>query len=557
MSLSGTRACARCLRSATGWRGRRLWLRRMRGRGYRLGRLELASLRARCGGHVSAGLILRASCRCVGMCLRFRSTSMCCCLGCTTLRRTRLPVQYADYTLWQRAVLGEEGDGASALARQLGYWRDRLAGLPEELALPFDHERPAVASYRGGTVPLDIGADLHAGLLALARASGASLFMVLQACLAGLLSRLGAGADIAIGSPIAGRTDSALDELVGFFVNTLVLRTDTSGDPSVRGLIGRVRAGNLSAYSHQDVPFERLVEELKPARSLSRHPLFQVMLVLQNTAPAVFEVSGIDASFETVELASAKFDLCVSVSERRGSDGSAAGLVGGIEYASDLFERASVAGIGERLIRVLRAAVSEPQLALGRIDILSPEERRTILRDWNATSHALPGATLAGLFAGQVARAPDAVAAVFADGSVSYGELERRANALGHYLRARGVGPEVVVGVCVERSLELIIALLGIVKAGGAYLPLDPDYPRERLAFMLADAGARVLVTQSTLTDRVCAPAAAVVVRLDGDGAAIAREPASAPAVALDPQQPAYVIYTSGSTGTPQGLIIE
>ncbi len=273
-----------------------------------------------------------------------------------------LPVQYADYTLWQRAVLGEEGDGASALGRQLGYWRERLAGLPEEIALPFDHERGPVASYRGGTVPLVIGADLHAGLLALARASGASLFMVLQACLAGLLSRLGAGPDIAIGSPIAGRTDSALDELVGFFVNTLVLRTDTSGEPSVRGLIGRVRAGNLSAYSHQDVPFERLVEELKPARSLSRHPLFQVMLVLQNTAPAVFEVSGIAASFEAVELASAKFDLCVSVSERRGADGSAAGLVGGIEYASDLFERASVAGIGERLIRVLRAAVSEGAL---------------------------------------------------------------------------------------------------------------------------------------------------------------------------------------------------
>src|ERR1700737_3481610 len=468
-----------------------------------------------------------------------------------------LPVQYADYTLWQRAVLGEEGDGASALARQLGYWRDRLAGLPEELALPFDHERPAVASYRGGTVPLDIGADLHAGLLALARGGGASLFMVLQACRAGLLSRLGAGADIAIGSPIAGRTDSALDELVGFFVNTLVLRTDTSGDPSVRGLIGRVRAGNLSAYSHQDVPFERLVEELKPARSLSRHPLFQVMLVLQNTAPAVFEVSGVDASFEAVELASAKFDLCVSVSERRGSDGGAAGLGGGMEYASDLFERASVAGIGERLIRVLRAAVSEPQLALGRIDILGAHERRTILRDWNATSHALPGATLPGLFAGQVARAPDAVAAVFADGCVSYGELERRGGGPGGFFGRGGGGPEVVVGVCVERSLELIIALLGIVKAGGAYLPLDPDYPRERLAFMLADAGARVLVTQSALTDRLCAPAAAVMVRLDGDGAAIAREPASAPAVALDPQQPAYVIYTSGSTGTPKGVVVE
>ena len=410
-----------------------------------------------------------------------------------------LPVQYADYTLWQHAVLGSEEDGESAIARQLSFWTGQLAGLPDQLDLPLDRARPAVSSHRGGSVGLRLSAPLHGALLELARASGASLFMVLQAGLSALLTRLGAGTDIAIGSPIAGRTDSALDDLVGFFVNTLVLRTDTSGAPSFRALIGRVRAGNLAAYSHQELPFERLVEVLNPARSLSRHPLFQVMLVLQNNAELKLELAGLEARFEAVATASAKFDLSLSLAERRGSDGSPAGIEGALEYASDLFDRASVEAIAGRLVRLLEGAVADPDRAIGRLDILSPAERHTILREWNATARAIPGATLPELFAAQVARTPEADAVVFEDERLSYGELDARSSQLAHHLRALGVGPEVVVGLCIERSLAMLVGLLGILKAGGAYLPLDPDYPPERLAFMLADAGAPVLLTRTAL----------------------------------------------------------
>ena len=466
-----------------------------------------------------------------------------------------LPVQYADYTLWQHAVLGSEDDGESAISRQLSFWTSQLAGLPDQIDLPLDRARPAVSSHRGGSVGLRLSGPLHAGLLELARASGASLFMVLQAGLSALLTRLGAGDDIAIGSPIAGRTDSALDDLVGFFVNTLVLRTDTSGAPSFRELVGRVRAGNLAAYSHQELPFERLVEVLNPARSLSRHPLFQVMLVLQNNAELGLELSGLSASFEAVATASAKFDLSLSLVERRGADGSPAGIEGALEYASDLFDRSSVEAIAGRLVRLLEGAVADPERAIGRLDILGADERHTILREWNATARTVPGATLPELFAAQVARTPEADAVVFEDERLSYGELDARSSRLAHHLRALGVGPEVVVGLCIERSLAMLVGLLGILKAGGAYLPLDPDYPPERLAFMLADAGAPVLLTRAALRAHLPAHDAHVVC-LDADWPAIARQPATAPATNLAPQHPAYVIYTSGSTGTPKGVAV-
>ena len=466
-----------------------------------------------------------------------------------------LPVQYADYTLWQHAVLGSEDDGESAISRQLSFWTSRLAGLPDQIDLPLDRARPAVSSHRGGSVGLRLSGPLHAGLLELARASGASLFMVLQAGLSALLTRLGAGEDIAIGSPIAGRTDSALDDLVGFFVNTLVLRTDTSGAPSFRELVGRVRAGNLAAYSHQELPFERLVEVLNPARSLSRHPLFQVMLVLQNNAELGLELSGLSAGFEAVATASAKFDLSLSLAERRGSDGSPAGIEGALEYASDLFDRSSVEAIAGRLVRLLEGAVADPERAIGRLDILGADERHTILREWNDTARAVPGATLPELFAAQVARTPEADAVVFEDERLSYGELDARSSRLAHHLRGLGVGPEVVVGLCIERSLAMLVGLVGILKAGGAYLPLDPDYPPERLAFMLADAGAPVLLTRAALRAHLPAHDAHVVC-LDADWPAIARQPATAPVTNLAPQHPAYVIYTSGSTGTPKGVAV-
>ena len=471
-----------------------------------------------------------------------------------------LPVQYADYTLWQHEVLGQESDGESAIARQLGFWRGQLAGLPDAIDLPIDRGRPAVASHRGEVVGLRMSGELHVALAGLARAGGASLFMVLQAGLAALLTRLGAGSDIVIGSPIAGRSDNALDDLVGFFVNTLVLRTDTSGDPSLRALIGRVRAGNLLAYGHAELPFERLVEVLNPARSLSHHPLFQVMLAFQNNAAARFDVPGLATRFEPVASATAKFDLAVSVSEERGADGTPAGISGVIEYATDLFQRDTVEAIAGRFVRLLEAAVAHPDRAIGSLDILSGEERASILRGWNDTAHALSAATLPELFAAQVARRPDAIAVVFEDESLSYGALDRRANRLAHHLRALGVGPETVVGLCLARSLDMIVGLIGILKAGGAYLPLDPHYPQERLAFMLADAGARVLVTHSALMEQLPAQASRnlhSIVRLDADAAAIAAQPAGAPAIDLDPQHPAYVIYTSGSTGTPKGVVVE
>ena len=407
-----------------------------------------------------------------------------------------LAVQYADYTLWQQEVLGSESEEGSAISRQLLFWREHLEGLPEQIELPSDRARPAVASHRGGSVGLLLDGELHAGLLRLARSGGASLFMVLQAGLVGLLSRLGGGSDIALGSPIAGRTDSALDDLVGFFVNTLVLRTDVSGAPSMRDLVGRVRTGNLLAYSHQEVPFERLVEVLNPARSLARHPLFQVMLAFQNNAPARFEVPGLAVRFEPVAVGRAKFDLSVSVSERRREDGAPGGIVGEIEYAADLFERGTVEGLAGRLVRLLAGAVAHPDCPIVRLELLGGEERESILAGWNATAREVLPGSLPFLFAAQAGKRPDATAVVFERGRLSYGELDRRSNQLAHHLRGLGVGPETVVGLCLERSLELIVGLLGILKAGGAYLPLDPQYPAQRLAFMLGDAGARVLVTQ-------------------------------------------------------------
>ena len=326
-----------------------------------------------------------------------------------------LPVQYADYTLWQRAVLGEESDPASAIARQLSFWKTALDGLPEQIELPADRPRPAVSSHRGGHVPLVIPAGLHGQLAGLAQRSGASLFMVLQAALTGLLSRLGGGTDIAIGSPIAGRTDAALDDLIGFFVNTLVLRTDLSGQPSFHELIGRVRSANLSAYAHQDLPFERLVEVLNPARSLSRHPLFQVMLAFETQTPGAgpLDLAGLTAEPQPIATASAKFDLSLGLTEHRSADGRPAGIDGVLEYASDLFDRATVETIGARLLRLLAAAAADAARPLGALPILDDAERDTIMRLWNDTATPVPQATLPELFAQQAARTPDAIAVMF------------------------------------------------------------------------------------------------------------------------------------------------
>ncbi|WP_374297934.1 amino acid adenylation domain-containing protein, partial [Sphingomonas sp.] len=466
-----------------------------------------------------------------------------------------LPVQYADYTLWQRAMLGREDDAESRSGGQLAFWAAALAGLPDHLELPTDRPRPLTASHRGDRVPVTIAPLLHTGMQRLAQFCQASVFMVLQAGLAALLTRLGAGTDIPLGAPIAGRTDKALEDLVGFFVNTLVLRTNTEGNPSFRDLIGRVRATNLAAYSHQDLPFERLVEVLNPVRSMAHNPLFQVMLALQNEPDMEFALPGLAARLEPVAMTGAKFDLGFDLIEQRAADGTAAGIVGHLEYASDLFDRATVEMFAERLIRLLDVAVTEPDRVIGRLEILSDAERRALLQVSDGTSRPAPTATLVSLFDAQAARGPDAIALLCEDESLSYGDLAVRANRLAHHLRAMGAGPETVIGLCVERSANMIVGLLGILKAGGAYLPLDPRNPPERLAYVLADAGATIAVTTAALAARVCEHITHIV-RLDADAAAIACRPATIPLACLHPLNTAYIIYTSGSTGRPKGVAV-
>ncbi|MGH3931061.1 MAG: amino acid adenylation domain-containing protein, partial [Pseudonocardiaceae bacterium] len=467
--------------------------------------------------------------------------------------RAPLPVQYVDYTLWQHRLLGDQADPDSLFAAQLAYWTTTLAGLPEQLQLPVDHPRPKVASYRGEHVAVRLDATLHCGLRELARQSGASLFMVLQAGLAALLSRLGAGSDVPVGSPIAGRTDQALDDLVGFFVNTLVLRTDTSGDPTFAELLARVRETALGAYAHQDVPFEYLVEVLNPTRSMAHHPLFQIMLALQNAPEAEFELPGLAVSAVPVPTGTAKFDLFFSLSERHGTDGAPEGIEGAVEYATDLFDPATVEALLGRWVRLLEVVVTDPDRPISRVDILTPEERHRLLVDYNNTAHPVAGVCLPVLVETQVAASPEAVAVVFEDTTLTYRELNASANRLAHGLIDRGVGPEQIVALALPRSPELVVAILAVLKAGAGYLPLDPDYPSARISFMLHDARPVLLLT-STSTVR-CIPDDDAIPRLALDDPGTVEEvdrcPETDPADAdrttpLLPGHPAYVIYTSG-----------
>ncbi|WP_329791964.1 amino acid adenylation domain-containing protein [Lentzea sp. DG1S-22] len=443
-----------------------------------------------------------------------------------------LPVQYADYTLWQRELLGDENDPESLISKQSEYWRQELADVPQPLRLPTDRPRPAVASYRGDVVEFTIDAELHDAVEQLSRRCGATVSMVLQAALAVLFHRLGAGDDITLGSPVAGRTDDALDNLVGFFVNTLVLRVDLSGRPSFLDVVDRVRGKALAAYDNQDVPFERLVELLNPERSTAYHPLFQVMFAWQSNAWPDFELPGLHVTVEPDWTGTAKFDLFFNLSPNQ--DG---GVDGGVEFATDLFDRPTAAKLVTRFLDIVRQLVDRPEHAVRDVGVLDAEELR-LLQTWSWTGGEVPGQTVVELFERQAARASDAVAVEFGDVSVSFGELNSRANRVAWWLVERGVLPGDRVAVVLPRSVDLVVVLLAVMKAGGAYVPVDSDFPASRVQLVISDADAAVTVREEDLSR---------------DFAGYSEENLPGPALA----DAAYVIYTSGSTGRPKGVVVE
>ncbi|WP_051838452.1 amino acid adenylation domain-containing protein [Streptomyces sp. NRRL WC-3742] len=475
-----------------------------------------------------------------------------------------LPVQYADYALWQRRALGSEDDPRSQASRQLDHWRQALAGLPDQLSLPADRPRPAVSAHRGDGVAFTLDAQLHARLAGLARDGRASMFMVLQAGLAALLGALGAGTDVPIGTPIAGRTDEALDDLIGFFVNTLVLRTDVSGEPTFRQLVDRVRETDLAAYAHQDLPFERLVEVLNPRRSLSRHPLFQVLLTVHNNAEASIELPGLTAEPYAHTEKVAKFDLAAHLGERFSAAGAPAGIDGILQYDTELFDRSTAEKLTERLIRLLTAAAEAPDQPLGRIDLLEEAERRQLLTEWSGERREVPVVPVPELFQAQAARTPEATALVAGAETLSYAELNARANRLARVLVARGAGPDTLVALALPRTAELVVALLAVLKSGAAYLPLDPEHPAERTRHVLADAAPALLLTDGAHREGLALPEDTEAFLLDrpGIGELLARQlptdltdaDRTAP---LTAGHAAYVIYTSGSTGRPKGVVVE
>jgi amino acid adenylation domain-containing protein/non-ribosomal peptide synthase protein (TIGR01720 family) len=457
-----------------------------------------------------------------------------------------LPVQYADFAIWQRRYLQGE-----VLDRLLASWRERLAGSPDSLLLPTDRPRPVVLSSRGARREATFSKDLSLGLRHLGRRQGVTLFMTILASFTALLSRYSGQTDIVVGAPVANRNRSEIEPLIGFFVNTLVLRTAFPADISFHDLLGRVREVVLDAYALQDLPFEKLVDELQPQRNLSRTPLFQVMFALQNTPRQELRLPGVGVEpweREGGEPA-AKFDLTLILTPTAG------GLSSRVEYSTDLFDSATICRLLGHLESLLRGAAEDLDQRLPDLPLLTEVELQQLLVDWSEMRGYASGPCLHRSFEEQAERAPDVVAVVFEEARLTYGELNRRANRLAHHLAARGVGLESLVGVCLDRSAELVTALLGVLKAGGAYVPLDPTYPRERLDFLLRDAGARVVVTRQGLLE-VLSSDLSLYVCLDRDRDAIAGESAANPGAAAHPESLAYVIYTSGSTGKPKGALI-
>ncbi|HEU0253085.1 MAG TPA: amino acid adenylation domain-containing protein, partial [Pyrinomonadaceae bacterium] len=458
---------------------------------------------------------------------------------------TELEIQYADFAVWQ-----SEWAESEEHQEQLDYWRQKLQDAAHVLELPTDHPRPAVRSFRGATQSVLLDKDLTQKLRELSQSEGATLFMTLLAAFQILLYRYTRQNDILVGSPIANRNPVETEQLIGFFANTLVLRTVLSDSP-FREILGRVRETCLEAYAHQELPFEKLVEVLHPERSLSSAPLFQAMFVLRNAPQAPLNLPNLTLQLMEAHSGTAKFDLTLSIVEV-GQE-----LQGSLEYSTDLFEPATIKRMVEHFTTLLEGIAAAPEQRISELPLLSVVEREQLLLDWNETDREFERARcLHEGFEAQVEKTPDAIAVVFEQEQLSYRELNSRANQLAHYLVRLGVGPETLVGICMERSLELMVAVLGVLKAGGGYFPLDPAFPQQRLSFLLADAKAPVLLTQERLLARL-PEYAGTIVSLDSDWSEIAGESEANLDSGVTPENIAYVIYTSGSSGKPKGVVVE
>ncbi|MGB7383177.1 MAG: amino acid adenylation domain-containing protein, partial [Rhodococcus sp. (in: high G+C Gram-positive bacteria)] len=469
-----------------------------------------------------------------------------------------LAVQYADYTLWQRATLGSEDDAHSLISQQVEYWKNALRGVPDQLDLPTDRQRPARQSFVGGTVGFEIEPRIHRGLLDLGRERNASLFMVVHAALAVLLARLSGTDDIVIGTPVAGRGEQALDDVVGMFVNTLVLRTEVDGHESFNEQLALAREAALGAFAHSDIPFERLVEVLNPARSTARHPLFQVMLSFENLGPTHLDLPALSIDSVDLDVAVAKFDLQLTLTEQLTGSGHADGLAAEFTYATDLFDESTVRAFADRFLQILDAVIEDSSVPVGDIELYDAVERGLILKSWNNTAHDLDSsATVLDAFDAQVAAQPDAVAVVFDGVSITYAELDARVNRLGRYLVTLGAGPEVSVAVAMRRSLDMIVALYAVLRSGAAYVPVDPDQPLERNDYILSVAVPVAVLT--TAHENFAAPSGADVVavdRIELGGFSAEAFTASDRRAPLRGDNLAYVIFTSGSTGRPKGVAV-
>ena len=464
--------------------------------------------------------------------------------NCETGSLEDLPIQYADFACQQRDLFQ-----GNAFDKQLAYWKRQLEGIPAVLTLPTDRPRPRVQTFHGARQTLLLSREITAHLKSLSQSESVTLFMTLLTAWQALLHRYSGETDIVIGSPIAGRNYTETENLIGLFVNALALRTDLSGDPSFRELLKRVREVALGAYAHQDLPFEKLVEELHPERNLSYNPVFQVVFALQNGVMADLQLNGLQTTPAEIQTTTAKFDLTLDVVEKDDA------LLCSLEYNTDLFDRDRIARMLGHFEMILAAVVSDPAQRISALSLLTETERRQLLNDWNNTSSDYPrDKCVHQLFEEQVRLTPDASAVIFGDQKLTYAELNCRANQLANNLRRRGIGPESLVGICMDRSLELVVALLGILKAGAAYVPLDPEYPRERLSFMLEDAAVSLVFTQQRTVDRL--PEGSPAVCLDSEWKTIDAESENNLASELTPDNLAYVMYTSGSTGKPKGVAV-